>query len=55
MISGVARGGQVLSDAALTKRAVKAAEFVHKYLYNADDNTLLRSCYTGLDGEITQM
>ncbi|XP_070186193.1 spermatogenesis-associated protein 20-like isoform X2 [Littorina saxatilis] len=55
MISGMARGGQVLGDPELTKRAVKAAEFLQTHLYDADTNTLLRSCYTAEDGGVAQI
>ena len=55
MISGLARGGQVLGDNELTQRAVKAAEFLQRHLYRGDDNTLLRSCYTAMDGGVAQM
>ncbi|XP_076453674.1 spermatogenesis-associated protein 20-like [Babylonia areolata] len=55
MISGLARGGQVLGDPALTERAVKAAHFLQTHVYRSEDNTLLRSCYTGLDGGVTQV
>jgi len=55
MISGMARGGQVLGDSELTGRAVKAAEFLQMHLYCEDNNMLLRSCYTSMDGGVAQM
>ena len=54
MISGMARGGQVLGDSELTQRATKAAEFMKTHMYRAEDNTLLRSCYTAMDGGVAQ-
>ncbi|KAK7481023.1 hypothetical protein BaRGS_00027742 [Batillaria attramentaria] len=55
MMSGMARGGQVLGDTELTNRAIKAAEFVQTHLYLSNENTLLRSCYTSLDGGVAQV
>ena len=55
MISGFARAGQVLGEAAYTARAVRAAAFVKKYLYDEQTGRLLRSCYTGETGEVVQL
>lgn len=55
MVSGMARGGQVLGDATLTARAIKAAEFLKTYLFIEESNTLLRSCYAGMEGIVTQL
>ncbi|PVD38892.1 hypothetical protein C0Q70_01517 [Pomacea canaliculata] len=55
MVSGMARGGQVLGDATLTAHAIKAAEFLKTYLFIEESNTLLRSCYAGMEGIVTQL
>lgn len=55
MISGFAKAGEALQCESYTERAVFAAEFIKKYLYNSDTNTLLRSCYTGANGDVAQM
>lgn len=55
MISGFARGGQVLGEDVYVKRAVKAAEFVKKHLFDEKSGKLLRSCYQGDSGEVMQM
>ena len=55
MISGFARGGQVLQDQQYTDRAVQAANFIKDHLYNAESKCLLRSAYCDKDGGITQM
>ena len=55
MISGLARGGQVLSEEVYTKRAIKAAEFTRKHLFDEKSGKLLRSCYQGDNGEVMQM
>lgn len=54
MISGYAKAGFVLKDQSYIDRAVKAASFIKKHLYNEEDKTLLRCCYRGDDGEIVQ-
>ncbi|KAI8794825.1 spermatogenesis-associated protein 20 [Biomphalaria glabrata] len=53
MISGFARGAQALSDPSLIKRAIQAASFVRQHLYQS--GTLLRSCYTTENKEVTQI
>ena len=55
MISGLARGAQVLGEDVYEKRAIKAAEFVRKYLFDEKSGQLLRSCYRGDSGEVMQM
>lgn len=55
MISGYARAAEALNDESYTKRAVQAATFIKKHLYDAETNTLLRSCYTGVNGSVVQM
>lgn len=55
MISGLARGGQVLGEDVYTKRAIKAAEFARKHLFDEKSGKLLRSCYQGDNGEVMQM
>ena len=55
MISGLARAGQVLDEEVYVKRAVKAAAFARKHLYDDNSGKLLRSCYRGKKDEIMQM
>lgn len=55
MISGFAKSAEALDSESYVDRAVLAAEFVNKYLYNSTTNTLLRSCYTTASQDITQM
>jgi hypothetical protein len=44
-----------LKDDVYLKRAIKAATFVKKYLWNKETGKLTRSCYKGDDGEIVQL
>jgi len=55
MISGLARGAQVLGEDVYVKRAIKAAEFVRKHLFDEKSGKLLRSCYRGDSGEVMQI
>ncbi|CAG9864972.1 unnamed protein product [Phyllotreta striolata] len=52
MISGFAKAGFALNDESYVKRAVQAAEFIKKYLYN-EDKTLTRCCYRDGDNSIS--
>ena len=55
MISGFARAAQVLGEDVYLKRAIKAVDFVRKYLYDEKTGQLLRSCYKGKGDAIDQM
>ena len=55
MITGFAKAGQALQDESYIQRAITAANFVKKHLYNPTAETLLRSCYRGTDGNTSQM
>lgn len=55
MITGFAKAGQALQDENYIQRAITAANFVKKHLYNPTAETLLRSCYRGTDGNTSQM
>ncbi|XP_046407869.1 spermatogenesis-associated protein 20 [Ischnura elegans] len=55
MISGYANAGQALQDPSFVERAIKAAHFIEKYLYQKESGKLLRSCYRGSDGGIAQI
>jgi len=55
MITGFAKAGQALQDESYIQRAITAANFVKKHLYNPTAETLLRSCYKGTDGNTSQM
>lgn len=54
MISGYAKAGFVLKDQTYINRAIQAAGFIRKFLYNEEDKSLLRCCYRGDDGQIVQ-
>ena len=45
MISGFARGGQILEDCSLTERAIDAAEYIYNHMYDKETHTLHRSSY----------
>uniref|UniRef100_A0A1B6DA39 Spermatogenesis-associated protein 20-like TRX domain-containing protein n=2 Tax=Clastoptera arizonana TaxID=38151 RepID=A0A1B6DA39_9HEMI len=55
MISGYARAAEALNDDSYIHRAVQAAKFIKKHLYNKETKTLLRSCYTGPKGSVVQI
>ena len=55
MLSAYARVGAVLEDEALLERAVQAAGFLKEHLWDAEQQTLLRSCYRGDQLEVQQM
>ncbi|XP_075889936.1 spermatogenesis-associated protein 20 isoform X3 [Nelusetta ayraudi] len=55
MLSAFARVGAVLQDAALLERAVRAATFLKEHLWDAEQRTVLRSCYRGDDIEVQQI
>ncbi|KAE8744851.1 hypothetical protein FOCC_FOCC008492 [Frankliniella occidentalis] len=55
MISGFAKAAQALGDDRYAERAVKAAQFVKKHLYDAANKRLLRSCYRGDNGGVIQI
>ncbi|KAL0276819.1 UNVERIFIED_CONTAM: hypothetical protein PYX00_004307 [Menopon gallinae] len=54
MISGFAKVGQALCRPEYVQRAVGAAKFVRRYLYNCECKTLIRSCYNGADNCVIQ-
>lgn len=54
MISGFARAGYFLKDDTYISRAIKAAEFIRKYLYQEADKSLIRCCYRASDGQVVQ-
>lgn len=45
MISGFARSYQVFGTKSFLEKAIHAAEFVKKYLYNSETGTLARTAY----------
>lgn len=54
MISGFAKAGFVLNNQNYTDRAISAANFIKKYLYNEENKSLSRCCYRGDDNRILQ-
>ncbi|XP_067006660.1 spermatogenesis-associated protein 20 isoform X2 [Anabrus simplex] len=54
MISGFSKAGQALQDNSYIQRAIKAADFIKRHLYNPTAESLLRSCYRNSDGTIVQ-
>lgn len=55
MLSAYARVGAVLGDKALLERAVQAGNFLKEHLWDAEQQTILRSCYRGDEMEVQQM
>ncbi|KAM7371186.1 hypothetical protein PAMP_010677 [Pampus punctatissimus] len=55
MLSAYARVGAVLGDKALLERAVQAGHFLKKHLWDAERQTILRSCYRGDEMEVEQI
>ena len=55
MIGAFAKAGYILLDDVYLKRAIKAASFVKKYLWNKETGKLTRSCYKGDGGEIVHL
>ncbi|CAL8304566.1 unnamed protein product [Lota lota] len=52
MLSGFACVGAVLGDEALLQRATLAAHFLKEHLWDAERQTMLRSCYRGDQMEV---
>ncbi|XP_026172029.1 spermatogenesis-associated protein 20 isoform X3 [Mastacembelus armatus] len=55
MLSAYARVGAVLGDKAFLERAVQAGSFLKEYLWDAERQTILRSCYHGDKMEVQQI
>ncbi|XP_031699965.1 spermatogenesis-associated protein 20 [Anarrhichthys ocellatus] len=55
MLSAYAGVGAVLGDKALLERAVRAGNFLKEHLWDAERQTVLRSCYRGDEMEVTQI
>ncbi|TNN60368.1 Spermatogenesis-associated protein 20 [Liparis tanakae] len=55
MLSAYARVGAVLGDQALLQRAVQAGDFLQEHLWDAERQTMLRSCYRGDEMEVQQI
>uniref|UniRef100_A0A3Q3IEE7 Spermatogenesis-associated protein 20-like TRX domain-containing protein n=1 Tax=Monopterus albus TaxID=43700 RepID=A0A3Q3IEE7_MONAL len=55
MLSAYARVGAVLGDKALLERAVQAGKFLKEHLWDAERQTILRSCYRGDQMEVQQI
>ncbi|XP_077980427.1 spermatogenesis-associated protein 20-like [Glandiceps talaboti] len=55
MMSGFAKAGQLLPSSNYTQRALEAANFIKTYMYDAATGCLLRSCYAGQSGDVTQI
>lgn len=55
MLSAYARVGAVLGDEALLERAVQAGGFLKEHLWDAEHQTILRSCYRGDQMDVQQM
>lgn len=54
MISGLAHAGNATKNKKYVEYAEDAAKFVEKYLFDKEQNVLLRSCYRGEGDVITQ-
>lgn len=55
MLSAFARVGAVLGDKASLDRAVRAGNFLKEHLWDAERQTILRSCYLGDEMEVQQI
>ncbi|XP_058477588.1 spermatogenesis-associated protein 20 [Solea solea] len=55
MLSAYARVGAVLGDNSLLERAVQAGNFLKEHLWDAERETVLRSCYRGDQMEVQQI
>uniref|UniRef100_UPI0037E8234C spermatogenesis-associated protein 20 isoform X3 n=1 Tax=Semicossyphus pulcher TaxID=241346 RepID=UPI0037E8234C len=55
MLSAYARVGAVLGDKALLERAMEAGNFLKDHLWDAERQTILRSCYRGDQMEVQQI
>ncbi|KAM8836191.1 spermatogenesis-associated protein 20 isoform 1-T1 [Spinachia spinachia] len=55
MLSAYATVGAALGDKALLERAVRAGKFLREQLWDADRQTILRSCYRGDEMEVQQI
>eukprot|EP00064_Thunnus_orientalis_P007385 superscaffoldBa00000817_g7405 len=55
MLSAYARVGAVLGDKALLERAEQAGNFLKQHLWDAERQTILRSCYRGDKMEVEQI
>ncbi|XP_046854555.1 spermatogenesis-associated protein 20-like isoform X2 [Xenia sp. Carnegie-2017] len=55
MIAAFAKASCVLKNDIYLKRALKAAEFVQKYLWLEESKKLIRSCYKGENNDIVQL
>uniref|UniRef100_A0A3Q1CQE9 Spermatogenesis-associated protein 20-like TRX domain-containing protein n=1 Tax=Amphiprion ocellaris TaxID=80972 RepID=A0A3Q1CQE9_AMPOC len=53
MLSAYARVGAVVGDKALLERAVQAGNFLKEHLWDAERQTILRSCYRGDQMEVS--
>uniref|UniRef100_A0A8C3AY47 Spermatosis associated 20 n=1 Tax=Cyclopterus lumpus TaxID=8103 RepID=A0A8C3AY47_CYCLU len=53
MLSAYASVGAVLGDKALLERAVQAGNFLKEHLWDAERQTMLRSCYRGDEMEVS--
>lgn len=54
MISGFAKAGFVLKEQVYIKRAIQAAEFMKRYLYDKNNKVLFRCCYKGDGDQVVQ-
>lgn len=55
MISAFAKAGFVLKEQDYIKRGILAANFIKKFLYDEEHETLLRCCYKGENGDVILM
>lgn len=54
MISGFAQAGAALGRQEYVSRAVQAAAFLQRHLFDPSSGRLLRSCYRGKDHAVEQ-
>ena len=54
MISGFAHAYQVSNNKSYLEKAIRAAEFVRKHLYNGETGSLARNAYRDINGLVLE-
>ncbi|XP_065341315.1 spermatogenesis-associated protein 20 isoform X2 [Cloeon dipterum] len=54
MLSGLSKAFEATDDASILDRAIRAANFLEEHMYNKETGSLLRCCYQGEKGALSQ-
>ncbi|CAB3381176.1 Hypothetical predicted protein [Cloeon dipterum] len=54
MLSGLSKAFEATGDASILDRAIRAADFLEDHMYNKETGSLLRCCYQGEKGALSQ-